>query len=177
MNPNKGRFKILFLCTGNSARSILAEYLFKKIDSEHFEVYSAGSNPKPAPHPLALKLLQEDFQIDVSDARSKSWEEVKDVAFDFVITLCDSAKETCPVYPGKPILGHWSSPDPAAFAGDEKAAAHAFFQVAQQIKRRIELLTSLPFEKLDELRLELATQEIGEKEKIALPQELEASQP
>jgi arsenate reductase len=125
---------------------------------------------------MVLKLLREEFRLDVSDARSKSWEEFQDVEFDFVITLCDSAKETCPVYPGKPILAHWSSPDPAAFAGDEKATSHLFFEVAQQIKRRLELLTSLPFEKLDELRLELATKEIGEKEKITLPQQSESFQ-
>ncbi len=168
MNPNNRRFKILLLCTGNSARSILAEYLLRKIGPERFEVYSAGSNPKPFPHPMALKLLQEDYLLDVSDARSKSWEEFNNVPFDFVITLCDDTKENCPIYPGKPIMAHWSSPDPATFARDEKAARHIFFQVAQQIKRRLELLTSLPFDKLDELRLELATREIGHQEKITL---------
>jgi arsenate reductase len=168
MNPEKTRFKVLFLCTGNSARSIIAEYLLKRMAPQRFEVYSAGASPKPAPHPMALTILQDTYKIDASDARSKSWEEFHDVEFDFVITLCDNAKETCPVWPGQPILAHWSSPDPAAFEGDEKAAHHVFWQVAQQINRRLELLTSLPFEKLDALRLAVATKEIGEREKIQI---------
>lgn len=168
MNPEKPRFKILFLCTGNSARSIMAEYLLKRIAPHRFEVYSAGANPKPAPHPMALAVLQDTFKIDATDARSKSWEEFHDLEFDFVITLCDNAKETCPVWPGQPILAHWSSPDPAAFDGDDKAAHHVFWQVAQQINRRLELLASLPFEKLDALRLAVATKEIGEREKIQI---------
>ncbi|MDX2081297.1 MAG: arsenate reductase ArsC [Terrimicrobiaceae bacterium] len=168
MNPEKPRFKVLFLCTGNSARSIIAEYLLKRMAPQRFEVYSAGASPKPAPHPMALTILQDTYKIDASDARSKSWEEFHDVEFDFVITLCDNAKETCPVWPGQPILAHWSSPDPAAFEGDEKAAHHVFWQVAQQINRRLELLASLPFEKLDALRLAIATKEIGEREKIQI---------
>jgi protein-tyrosine-phosphatase len=90
------------LCTGNSARSIFAEYLLKKIAPVRFETYSAGASPKPTPHPLALEILREDFKIDASDAYSKSWDEFKDVPFDFVITLCDNARETCPVWPGQP---------------------------------------------------------------------------
>jgi arsenate reductase (thioredoxin) len=168
MNPNKSRFTIMFLCTGNSARSIFAEYLLRKIAPARFETYSAGAHPKPSPHPLARKVLREDFKIDASDAYSKSWDEFKDVPFDFVITLCDNAKETCPVWPGQPILAHWSSPDPAAVEGSEANKLRAFWQVAQQIKRRLELLASLPFEKLDVLRLEAATKEIGIREKIRL---------
>lgn len=168
MNPEKSCFKVLFLCTGNSARSIIAEYLLKRMAPQCFEVYSAGASPKPTPHPMALAVLQDTYKIDASDARSKSWEEFHEVEFDFVITLCDNAKETCPVWPGQPILAHWSSPDPAAFEGDEKAAHHVFWQVAQQINRRLELLASLPFEKLDALRLAVATKEIGEREKIQI---------
>ena len=100
MNPNKPRFKILFLCTGNSARSIFAEYLLKAIAPVRFETYSAGASPKPAPHPLALEILREDFKIDASDAYSKSWEEFKDAQFDFVITLCDNARENLPCLAG-----------------------------------------------------------------------------
>ncbi|HEU4639212.1 MAG TPA: arsenate reductase ArsC [Candidatus Binatia bacterium] len=140
MNPNKPHFKILFLCTGNSARSIFAEYLLKEIAPVRFEAYSAGASPKPAPHPLALEILRQDFRIDASDAYSKSWEEFKEAQFDFVITLCDNAKETCPVWPGQPILAHWSSPDPAAVEGSAAEKRRAFWQVAQQIKRRLELL-------------------------------------
>jgi arsenate reductase (thioredoxin) len=168
MNPNKPRFKILFLCTGNSARSIFAEYLLKEIAPVRFETYSAGASPKPAPHPLGLEILREDFKIDASDAYSKSWEEFKDAQFDFVITLCDSARETCPVWPGRPIVAHWSSPDPVAVEGSNAEKRRAFWQVAQQIKRRLELLASLPFEKLDALRLEAATKEIGVREKIQI---------
>ncbi len=168
MNPNKSRFKILFLCTGNSARSIFAEYLLKQIAPGRFETYSAGANPKPAPHPLAVEILRQDFRIDATDAYSKSWDEFKDAQFDFVITLCDNAKETCPVWPGQPIVAHWSSPDPAAVEGSEAEKRRAFWQVAQQIKRRLELLASLPFEKLDALRLEAATKEIGVREKIQI---------
>jgi arsenate reductase (thioredoxin) len=167
MNPNKSRFTILFLCTGNSARSIFAEYLLKKIAPMRFETYSAGSNPKPEPHTLALQILREDFKIDASDAYSKSWDEFEDVPFDFVITLCDNARETCPVWPGRPIVAHWSSPDPAAAEGSEPDKRRVFWQVAQQIRRRLELLASLPFEKLDVLRLEAATKEIGQKEQIS----------
>lgn len=159
MRPD--RFKLLFLCTGNSARSILAEYLLKKRAPELFEVHSAGSHPKPAPNPLAIQTLKDHFQIDADDARSKSWEEFPNVHFDFVITLCDNAKETCPVWPGQPIVAHWSSIDPADADGTEEEKLAAFWKVAQQIQRRIELFASLPFEKLDALRLETETQAIG----------------
>jgi arsenate reductase len=166
MKPSKPRFKILFLCTGNSARSIFAEYLLREIAPMRFESYSAGSNPKPAPHPLALEVLRQDFKTDASDARSKSWEEFTDAQFDFVITLCDNAKESCPAWPNQPVIAHWSSPDPAAVEGSAGKKRRAFWQVAQQIKRRLELLASLPFDKLDALRLEAATKEIGLREKI-----------
>jgi len=174
MDPDKRRFKILFLCTGNSARSILAEYLLKRMAPHRFEVFSAGASPKPSPHPMALTVLRDTFKIDAPDARSKSWEEFKDVEFDFVITLCDNAKESCPVWPGQPIIAHWNSPDPGAFVGDEEATHKIFWQVAQQINRRLELLASLPFEKLDSLRLAAATREIGQKEHV-LPQRDTAS--
>ena len=168
MNPNIPRFKILFLCTGNSARSILAEYQLKTIAPARFETYSAGASPKPAPHPLALEILREDFKIDASDAYSKSWEEFNDAQFDFVITLCDNAKETALFGPASRLSAHWSSPDPAAVEGSDTEKRRAFWQVAQQIRRRLELLASLPFEKLDVLRLEAATKEIGVREKIQI---------
>ena len=166
MNPNKPHFKIPFLCAGNSARSIFAEYLLKEIAHLRFETHSAGASPKPTPHPLALEILRQDFKIDGSDSYTKSWEEFKDVQFDFVITLCDNAKETCPIWPGQPIVAHWSSPDPPAVQGSKAEKRRAFWQVAQQIKRRLELLASLQFEKLDALRLEAATKEIGIRERI-----------
>ena len=157
-------FKILFLCTGNSARSIFAEFIARALSGGRFEVSSAGSDPKPAPHPTALKTLQEKFGYSVDDARSKSWEEFREVEFDFVITLCDNAKEACPVWPGQPIIAHWGSPDPAEFEGSDDAKETYFWKVAQQIRRRIDLFFSLPFEKLDALRLEAATKDIGQKE-------------
>lgn len=166
MNPmaSPTRFRLLFLCTGNSARSIIAEYLAKNIAGAKFDIVSAGSDPKPAPNPLALKILGDRFRIDASGARSKSWQEFAGVQFDFVITLCDNAKENCPVWPGQPIIAHWGSPDPADATGTGEEQETAFWQVAQQIKRRIELFASLPFEKLDALRLEKATREIGKHE-------------
>lgn len=163
------RFKILFLCTGNSARSILAEFLLRKIAPQRFDVVSAGSNPKPHPHPLALQVLRDHYRLDVSAARSKSWREFEGVKFDFVITLCDNAKESCPVWPGQPVLAHWPSPDPAEVEGTDEEKAKAFWLVAQQISRRLELLASLPFEKLDALRLSVLTREIGRRETITLP--------
>lgn len=162
MTPHKPPFKILFLCTGNSARSILAEYLAKSLGAGKLESFSAGSHPKSAPHPMAVKILREKFGLDTGGARSKSWDEFRGVSFDFVITLCDSAKESCPVWPGQPVIAHWGSPDPAEATGTDAEKEKAFWNVAQQIKRRLELFCSLPFEKLDALRLETAVRKIGE---------------
>ncbi len=160
--------KVLFLCTGNSARSIIAEFLLKKKGSARFESYSAGSRPKGVPHPLALRTLRETFHVDPGDARSKSWDEFRDVKFDFVITLCDSAREECPFWPGQPIVAHWGSPDPAAATGSEEERMRAFSNVAWQICRRLELFLSLPMDKLDKLGLEMAdaVKRIGEQELI-----------
>ncbi|MDD5262034.1 MAG: arsenate reductase ArsC [Methylacidiphilales bacterium] len=159
-------FKILFLCTGNTARSILAEYLMKRIGRDRFESYSAGASPKGHVHPMSLRVLKEIYKIDTTGARSKSWDEFKEagIVFDFVITVCDNARESCPIWPGQPIVAHWGSPDPAAFEGSEKEQYELFRKVALQIQRRIELFTSLPLEKLDRLRLAEMTREIGEKE-------------
>jgi len=168
MTTNQPKFKILFLCTGNSARSILAEFLLKKIAPEKFEVLSAGSSPKAAPHPMVLQVLTECYKLDVSSARSKSLSEFEGHIFDFVITLCDNARESCPTWPGQPITAHWLSPDPSEFEGSDEAKENVFWQVATQIHRRLELLASLPFEKLDALRLEAATREIGQRERITI---------
>jgi arsenate reductase len=158
-------FKILFLCTGNSARSILGEYLIRKLGQDRFESYSAGADPRPRVNPYTLRVLQESFKIDASGAKPKSWDVYKDVAFDFVITVCDQAKEACPVWPGQPITAHWSSPDPAEFKGSDQETYRYFWTIAHQIYRRVELLCNLPIDKLDRLRLEYATRQIGEKEK------------
>lgn len=158
------RYKVLFLCTGNSARSLFAEYLLRRKAPDIFESYSAGSNPKGAPHPLTLQVLAESYGLDVSQARSKSWAEFEGVEFDFVITLCDDARETCPVWPGRPIVAHWGSPDPVRFEGSPEEQREYFWKIAQQIQRRVELFASLPFDKLDALKLETETKNIGTKE-------------
>ena len=156
-------YKFLFLCTGNSARSIIGEYLLKRLGGERFEVFSAGSFPTGKVNPLAVQVLKDVYDIDASQARSKSWEEFKDVEFDFVITVCDNARETCPIWPGQPIVAHWSSPDPAAVEGTDAEKYRAFKDVAFQINRRLQLFTALPLGKLDRLKLAAATQEIGSK--------------
>ncbi|HSB12618.1 MAG TPA: arsenate reductase ArsC [Blastocatellia bacterium] len=153
--------KILFLCTGNSARSILAEYLLRRIGLRRFESYSAGSNPTGTVNPFAVEVLRDLYHIDASEARSKPWEEYNDVKFDFVITVCDNARESCPVWPGQPIVAHWGVPDPALATGTHDEVLRQFRQAAMQLQRRIELFCSLPFEKLDRLRLEMLTRDIG----------------
>lgn len=154
-------FITLFLCNGNSARSILAEFLLRKAGGDRFEVFSAGVNPKAAPHPVALQILQDDFKIDTSSARSKSVREFENVEFDFVLTVCDYARETCPVWPGHPIVAHWSSDDPSRVDGDPQAVHAAFWKIAQQINRRVELFAALPMDKLDALRRQAETEAIG----------------
>jgi arsenate reductase len=114
-------------------------------------------------NPLAIQVLKDVYNIDASEARSKSWDEFKDVEFDFVVTVCDNARETCPIWPGQPIVAHWSSPDPAVVEGSEAEKYRAFKDVAFQINRRLQLFTSLPLDKLDRLKLAAATQEIGSK--------------
>jgi protein-tyrosine-phosphatase len=158
-------YKILFLCTGNSARSILGEYLIRKIAPTRFESYSAGASPSGHINPIVLRVLNESYRVDASKARSKSWTEYKDVKFDFVITVCDNAKESCPIWPGQPIIAHWGSADPAKFEGTEEEKFRMTSQVAMQIQRRIELLCSLPMEKMESLKLSTAVNEIGQKEK------------
>jgi arsenate reductase len=156
-----GPFKILFLCTGNSARSILGEYLIRKVGGLRFETYSAGAHPVGRVNPFTLRVLHEVYSLDASDARSKGVEEFEDVEFDFVITVCDKARETCPVWPGQPIIAHWGAPDPALATGTDEEILQQFKQVALLIQRRIDLLCALPFEKIDRLRLTELTRDIG----------------
>ena len=155
-------YKFLFLCTGNSARSILGEFLLRRLGGSRFEVFSAGSFPTGKVNPLAIQVLHDVYNIDASQARSKSWEEFKEVEFDFVVTVCDNARETCPVWPGQPVVAHWSSPDPAAVEGTESEKYRAFEEVAGQIKRRLELFTSLPLDQLDRRERTAAVHKIGE---------------
>ncbi len=150
MNPQTPS-KVLILCTGNSARSILGEYLLRAKGRGRFETFSAGSHPAGRVNPLALRVLAERYGIDASDARSKSWDEFEGIEFDYVITVCDNAKETCPVWPGQPMVAHWGSPDPADAAGTEEERYRLFVNVASQIARRVELFCSFPDEKLRDL--------------------------
>jgi arsenate reductase len=152
-------YKFLFLCTGNSARSILGEYLLRRLGGSRFQAFSAGSLPTGKVNPLAVQVLKDVYNIDASEARSKSWEEFKDVEFDFVVTVCDNARESCPLWPGQPIVAHWDSPDPAAVEGTDAEKYRAFKDVAFQIYRRLQLFTSLPLDKSD--RLAAAIQDIG----------------
>ena len=154
-------FRVLFLCTGNSARSVFSEYFLRKLGGKRFESYSAGANPSGVVNPYTLKVLRERFGIDGSDARSKSWQEFENVKFDFVITVCDKARESCPVWPGQPVIAHWGVEDPAAFVGSPEATERFFYDVALTLHRRMQLLTSLPLEKLSRLRVEKLTRDIG----------------
>ena len=157
-------YKFLFLCTGNSARSIFGEYLLRRLGGSRFQVFSAGSFPTGKVNPFAIQVLKDVYNIDASEARSKSWEEFNYIEFDFVVTVCDNARETCPVWPGQPIGAHWSSPDPAAVEGSDSEKYRAFKEVAFQINRRLQRFTSLPFEKLDRHKLGAAIREIGSSE-------------
>lgn len=171
MSESRPPFKILFLCTGNSARSVFGEFIMNFVGRDRFEAYSAGADPSGEVNPLTKKVLLERLKIDASDARSKSWDEFTDqgITFDFVITVCDHAKETCPVWPGQPVIAHWSSPDPVDFEGTTEETEDFFYKVAMQIRRRVELFCSFPLEKLDKHRLQQITSEIGEKEKMEDP--------
>src|SRR4029078_2970030 len=155
-------YKFLFLCTGNSARSIIGEYFLRRLGGERVQVFIAGASPTGRVNPFAIQVLKDFYNINASDARSKSWEEFNNVEFDFVVAVCDNARESCPVWRGQPIVAHWSSPDPAAVEGSNEVKYRAFQEVAFQINRRLQLFTSLPLEKLDRLKLIEATQEIGD---------------
>jgi arsenate reductase len=162
MNTDHRPFRVLFLCTGNSARSVFAEYFLRRLGGSRFESYSAGADPSGTVNPMTLKVLRERFNVDASDARSKSWEEFKDVKFDFVITVCDNARERCPIWPGQPIMAHWGVDDPAAFVGSPEARERFFYQVALVLYTRLQIFTSLPLEQLDRLKVEKMTRDIGQ---------------
>ena len=149
--PTQVPRKVLILCTGNSARSVLGEYLLRAKGKGRFEVHSAGSHPTGRVNPLAIRTLKEKYGLDASAARSKSWDEFKDVKFDFVITVCDNAKEACPIWPGQPMVAHWGSPDPASAEGTEEEKFRFFVNVASQISRRVDLFCAFPEDKLRDL--------------------------
>jgi arsenate reductase len=157
------KLKVLFLCTGNSARSILGEYLLRRIGGQRFETYSAGTIPTGKVNPFALRALRDLYHIDAAGARSKSTDESKDFEFDFVITVCDNARESCPVWPGQPIIAHWGVADPALATGTDAQIFEGFRRAALLLQRRIEVFCALPFDKLDRLRLEKLTRDIGQR--------------
>jgi protein-tyrosine-phosphatase len=157
-------YNVLFLCTGNSARSILAESIMNKWGRRQFRSFSAGSHPNGTVNPLALDLLKVlDFPTE--GLRSKSWDEFagpNGVHFDFVITVCDNAAgEACPVWPGMPITAHWGIPDPAAVEGTEMERKVAFGQALKAMDRRIKLFLSLPIASIDQMRIKVQMDAIG----------------
>ena len=157
-------FSILFLCTGNSARSILAEAIMNKLGAGRFAAYSAGSFPKGEVHPQALALLKR-LGYPTEGLRSKSWDEFAAPGapeLDFVVTVCDNAAgEVCPFWPGGPTTSHWGIPDPAAATGDEAEIAEAFSEAHRLMSDRIRLFAALPVETMDRLALKARMDEIG----------------
>jgi arsenate reductase len=157
-------YNALFLCTGNSARSILAEAYLNSAGRGRFKAYSAGSQPAGKVNPFALELLSRN-RIDTAGYRSKSWDEfAKPDApkLDFVFTVCDSAAgEVCPIWPGQPMTAHWGIQDPAAVAGTDEEKRRAFLKAFTELTTRINLFMSLPLEKLDRLVLKKKLEEIG----------------
>ena len=157
-------FSVLFLCTGNSARSSLAEALMNRLGSPNFRAWSAGSRPKGAVHPKSIELLQ-SLGYDTSGYRSKSWDEfAEDGApqFDFIVTVCDNAAgEACPVWLGHPVTAHWGIPDPAAAIGTDAEISLAFAEAYRQMKNRIDAFVALPLASLDAMARQKETDAIG----------------
>jgi arsenate reductase (thioredoxin) len=157
-------FNVLFLCTHNSARSIIAECVMNRVGQGRFKAYSAGSQPSGRVHPLALALLQR-LNYETKDLRSKSWEEFSAPdapKLDFVFTVCDdAANEVCPVWPGQPMSAHWGLPDPSRAEGNEAERAYAFADTHRMLNQRIGIFVSLPLASLDQLSLQRRLDEIG----------------
>jgi arsenate reductase len=157
-------FNVLFLCTGNSARSVMAECAIGRWGKGKFKGFSAGSHPKGAIHPMTLRLLKE-LNYETSGLRSKSWDEFArpgSPPLDFVFTVCDQAAgEVCPLWPGQPVTAHWGAADPAAFVGSDDATRHFFLKIYRELETRIKIFTSLRIEALDRLALERRVREIG----------------
>ena len=157
-------YNVLFLCTGNSARSILAESLIDHWGEGRFRGFSAGSFPKGEVNPLALRLLSE-LELPTRGLRSKSWNEFARpgaAEMDFVFTVCDQAAgETCPFWPGQPVTAHWGVPDPAAVEGSEAEKMQAFREALRMLSNRIRVFSELPFDKLDRIRLKARLDDIG----------------
>jgi arsenate reductase (thioredoxin) len=157
-------FNVLFLCTGNSARSIMAEGILKSIGKDKFRAFSAGSHPARSVNPLALELLEKN-RLPTSELRSKNWSEFSRPGapfMHFVFTVCDqAAAEPCPVWPGQPMTAHWGVHDPGAVQGTEDEKRKAFLKAYTELYKRISLFTCLPFETLSNLALKQKLDEIG----------------
>lgn len=160
----KELYNVLFLCTGNSARSIMAEAILNRKGMPKFKAYSAGSHPTGKVNPAALQQLR-DARLPIDGLRSKGWEEFSrpgSPQLDFVITVCDNAaKEVCPVWPGQPMTAHWGVPDPAVVAGNPEQIARAFRDAFVMLDRRISLFTCLPLASLDRLAIQKQIDRIG----------------
>lgn len=158
-------YNVLFLCTGNSARSILGEAVMNKLGEGRFRAYSAGSQPKGQVHPMALSVLQ-GLGFDTADMRSKSWDEFAGAGapqFDFIFTVCDNAAgETCPVWIGHPMTAHWGIEDPAAIEGEGQR--EAFLQALRYLQNRIALFLALPISSLDDMAMRRKLKDIGQSE-------------
>lgn len=158
------RYRVLFICTGNSSRSILGEALLNSMAPGRFQGFSAGSQPKGQVHPLALQELQR-LQLPTEGLRSKSWQEFAAPGappMDFVFTVCDQAAgEVCPVWPGQPVTAHWGLPDPAAVQGPDDVRRRAFRDTAMHLKRRLDLLLALPIARLERLAIQTELRQIG----------------
>jgi arsenate reductase (thioredoxin) len=161
---DKTIFNVLFLCTGNSARSILAESLLNDLGKGRFRAFSAGSHPAGQVNPFALEFLEKNH-FPLSGLRSKPWDEFAQPdspQLDFVITVCDKAAgEVCPVWPGQPMTAHWGIPDPVAVEGSDEVKRRAFLDAMNQMRRRVSMFVSLPFSSLDNMKLQQAVRDIG----------------
>jgi arsenate reductase len=159
-------YNVLFLCTGNSARSIIAEVMMNHLGRGRFRAYSAGSHPTGKVNPHAIETLR-SAGLPIAGLRSKSWDEFARPgapAMDFILTVCDNAAgEACPVWPGKPVTAHWGVPDPAAVEGSDEDKRSAFRNAATTLRRRIELIAGLPVEKLDRLSIQANLAGIGKR--------------
>lgn len=158
------KFNVLFICTGNSARSILAEAILNQLGRGQFKAYSAGSFPAGKVNPYTLEILQR-WDMDTSTLRSKSWDEFAAPGapqMDFVFTVCDQAAgEVCPIWPGQPILAHWGAPDPAKAQGTHEHIIQEFRNVGLLLRKRIELMLALPIAKLEKLAIQHEVEQIG----------------
>ncbi|HET7210381.1 MAG TPA: arsenate reductase ArsC [Methyloceanibacter sp.] len=165
---------VLFLCTGNSARSIMAEAILNRLGTGKFRGYSAGSHPTGRVNPLALNLLRK-ANYDVASLRSKSWEEFAQPSapkLDFVFTVCDdAASETCPIWPGQPMSAHWGLPDPAKVQGTEAECSLAFADTMRMLTQRIGIFVNLPLDKLSKLSLQEELDTIGRMRRKAQTEE------